>query len=236
MSSNGGNGYTRWRTVSTSTPAAPEKGGGPVKEPAQETAIVQSTAIAVATTPEPVNADVEEKLAIASLIPPPVEESEEPEDHAGDDAVESFIRKLKGTRPNFLRTATYYAGAKVNGAGRGLSGEVRWGCPNRARDTWQTGRLVACFVRALPVGHAFRASGTPVRASLAPDDQRVVLICVRAVDPRESVSPVPSLPLQNVYGTLAGLPVLKALAPTVENVAESLINMTPLKPSPEEVN
>ncbi len=34
---------------------------------------------------------------------------------------------------------------------------------------------------------------------------------------------------------LAGLPVLKEIAPTVESMTESLINMTPLKPSPEEV-
>lgn len=34
---------------------------------------------------------------------------------------------------------------------------------------------------------------------------------------------------------LAGLPVLNGIAPTVEAVTESLINMTPLKPSPEEV-
>lgn len=34
---------------------------------------------------------------------------------------------------------------------------------------------------------------------------------------------------------LAGLPVLNGIAPTVEALTESLINMTPLKPSPEEV-
>lgn len=41
---------------------------------------------------------------------------------------------------------------------------------------------------------------------------------------------------QSVYTSLAGLPVLNGIAPTVESVAESIINMTPLKPSPEEVN
>ncbi len=41
--------------------------------------------------------------------------------------------------------------------------------------------------------------------------------------------------MQNMYTTLAGLPVLKNIAPTVESVTESVINMTPLKPSPEEV-
>lgn len=41
--------------------------------------------------------------------------------------------------------------------------------------------------------------------------------------------------LQSVYITLAGLPVLSSMAPVVESVTESLINMTPLKPSPEEV-
>lgn len=41
---------------------------------------------------------------------------------------------------------------------------------------------------------------------------------------------------QSVYVTLAGLPVLKSIAPTIESAAESLINMTPLKPSPEEVS
>ena len=34
---------------------------------------------------------------------------------------------------------------------------------------------------------------------------------------------------------LAGWPVLSGIAPTVEALTESLINMTPLKPSPEEV-
>lgn len=37
----------------------------------------------------------------------------EPEQHVSGDAVESTIRKLKGTRPELLRTATYYEGAKV---------------------------------------------------------------------------------------------------------------------------
>ena len=37
----------------------------------------------------------------------------EPEQHVSGDAVESIIRKLKGTRPELLRTATYYEGAKV---------------------------------------------------------------------------------------------------------------------------
>lgn len=37
----------------------------------------------------------------------------EPEQHVSGDAVESIIRKMKGTRPDLLRTATYYEGAKV---------------------------------------------------------------------------------------------------------------------------
>lgn len=41
---------------------------------------------------------------------------------------------------------------------------------------------------------------------------------------------------QNVYITLAGLPVLSSIAPILESATESIINMTPLKPSPEEVS
>ncbi|CAB1103790.1 unnamed protein product [Ectocarpus sp. CCAP 1310/34] len=74
----------------------------------------------------------------------------EPEQHVDGDVVESAMRKLKGTRPELLRTSTYYEGAK------------------------------------------------------------------------------------GAYMFLAGLPVLNGIAPTVEAMAESLINMTPLKPSPEE--
>ncbi|CAM9744666.1 unnamed protein product [Ectocarpus fasciculatus] len=74
----------------------------------------------------------------------------EPEQHVDGDVVESAMRKLKGTRPELLRTSTYYEGAK------------------------------------------------------------------------------------GAYIFLAGLPVLNGIAPTVEAMAESLINMTPLKPSPEE--
>lgn len=37
----------------------------------------------------------------------------EPEQHVSGDAVESIIRKMKGTRPELLRTSTYYEGAKV---------------------------------------------------------------------------------------------------------------------------
>ncbi|CAM9558323.1 unnamed protein product, partial [Hapterophycus canaliculatus] len=39
---------------------------------------------------------------------------------------------------------------------------------------------------------------------------------------------------KSVYMCLAGLPVLNGIAPSVEAMTESLINMTPLKPSPEE--
>ncbi|CAN0161807.1 unnamed protein product, partial [Discosporangium mesarthrocarpum] len=39
---------------------------------------------------------------------------------------------------------------------------------------------------------------------------------------------------KQAYATLAGLPVLNTLAPTVEKMAETIIGMTPLKPSPEE--
>lgn len=46
---------------------------------------------------------------------------------------------------------------------------------------------------------------------------------------------LPSSFLQGVYMCLSGLPVLNGIAPTVEAITESLINMTPLKPSPEEV-
>lgn len=38
----------------------------------------------------------------------------EPEQHVDGDAVESIIRKLKGTRPDLLRTTTYYGVAKAS--------------------------------------------------------------------------------------------------------------------------
>ena len=37
----------------------------------------------------------------------------EPEQHVDGDVVDSAMRKLKGTRPDLLRTSTYYEGAKV---------------------------------------------------------------------------------------------------------------------------
>ena len=37
----------------------------------------------------------------------------EPEQHVDGDVVESAVRSLKGTRPDLLRTTTYYEGAKV---------------------------------------------------------------------------------------------------------------------------
>lgn len=56
----------------------------------------------------------------ASTSAPP-----EPEQHVDGDAIESAMRKLKGTRPELLRTSTYYEGAKV---GIGLEAwKAGWG-------------------------------------------------------------------------------------------------------------
>lgn len=46
----------------------------------------------------------------------------EPEQHVDGDVVESVMRKLKGTRPDLLRTSTYYEGAKVGSVYSGRRG------------------------------------------------------------------------------------------------------------------
>ncbi|CBN76974.1 expressed unknown protein [Ectocarpus siliculosus] len=107
---------------------------------------VATAAAAVDTPPTTPEARSTRSGSSASAAAAPVE----PEQHVDGDVVESAMRKLKGTRPELLRTSTFYEGAK------------------------------------------------------------------------------------GVYIFLAGLPVLNGIAPTVEAMAESLINMTPLKPSPEE--
>ncbi|CAN0518076.1 unnamed protein product, partial [Ectocarpus sp. 12 AP-2014] len=105
-----------------------------------------AAAAAVNTPPTTPEARSTRSGSSASAAAAPVE----PEQHVDGDVVESAMRKLKGTRPELLRTSTYYEGAK------------------------------------------------------------------------------------GAYIFLAGLPVLNGIAPTVEAMAESLINITPLKPSPEE--
>eukprot|EP00752_Nemacystus_decipiens_P009118 g8142.t1 len=123
-----------------------------LKQAAAAAAAVEKPATATATVTS--STSTPEMEAAASTPPPPPSTAapapSEPEQHVDGDVVDSAMRKLKGTRPDLLRTSTYYEGAK------------------------------------------------------------------------------------GVYMYLAGLPVLSGVAPTVEAVTESLINMTPLKPSPEE--
>lgn len=78
---------------------APEKGAGPLPAKAVATVPAPVTPIPV---PEPL------PVAVASVVPPV-----EPEEHSDGDVVESLIRKLKGNRPDLMRAATFYEGAKV---------------------------------------------------------------------------------------------------------------------------
>ncbi len=69
---------------------------------------VSATATAAAATAVPKSTSTPE-MNVAATPPAPAE----PEEHVDGDLVDSTVRKLKGTRPDLLRTTTYYEGAKV---------------------------------------------------------------------------------------------------------------------------
>lgn len=87
----------------------------PASFPVPTVPIVQaqpSSQPAAASTPSA--AALPSPVPIAAVVATPVV----PEEHANADPVESFIRTLKGTRPELLRTTTYYEGAKVTNSAR----------------------------------------------------------------------------------------------------------------------
>lgn len=91
-------------TFSNSGDDAVDVGTKTVKSPSPRTANRVNTAAEVAASP----ASPQPAVVVAAVAVPV-----EPEEHVDGDVVESVIRKLKGTRPELLRTITYYEGAKV---------------------------------------------------------------------------------------------------------------------------
>lgn len=88
--------------------AAAQQAAAAVNKP--PTATPGLTAVARNTSTPEMGAAAPTPLSSAAAAPA------EPEQHVDGDMVESAMRKLKGTRPNLLRTATYYEGAKVRRA------------------------------------------------------------------------------------------------------------------------